>query len=82
MSQDRHEIWLNFAEYDDQYLKYLKGTSTSTDPISFLVMHEVGPFSTQVEQHMVAVGTILLALTLRADHDREEEQRSVLTSAD
>lgn len=23
VSQDRHQIWLSFAEYDDEYIRYI-----------------------------------------------------------
>ncbi|GFN12324.1 hypothetical protein AtubIFM54640_010071 [Aspergillus tubingensis] len=77
VSQDRHEIWLSFAEYDDEYLRYIEhGFQDPERPRSFLTMHEFGPFDTRSESHMTELAVILLALTLRADHDRKEEQES------
>ncbi|PLB55280.1 hypothetical protein P170DRAFT_505893 [Aspergillus steynii IBT 23096] len=75
VSQDRHEIWLSFAEYDREYIKYIEdGSQNPNRPLSFLTMHEFGPFNTLKKEHMAKLGPILLALTLRADHDRREEQ--------
>ncbi|PWY90771.1 hypothetical protein BO70DRAFT_384399 [Aspergillus heteromorphus CBS 117.55] len=76
VSQNRHEIWLIFAEYNGKYLDYLEGKCKATDPLSFLTMHEVGPFDTMKKPHMDHLGLIVLALVLRADHDREEELRT------
>lgn len=39
-------------------------------------MHEFGPYNTLKESHMTELAVILLALTLRADHDRKVEQES------
>ncbi|GAQ40819.1 hypothetical protein AtubIFM55763_006893 [Aspergillus tubingensis] len=77
VSQDRHQIWLSFAEYDDEYLRYIEhGFQDSERPRSFLTMHEYGPYDTLKESHMAELAVLLLALTLRADHDRKEEQES------
>ncbi|GKZ30561.1 hypothetical protein AbraIFM66950_009572 [Aspergillus brasiliensis] len=75
-SQDRHEIWLSFAEYDAEYIRYIEaGFQDPERPRSFLTMHEYGPFDTTKESHMTELAVILLALTLRADHDRKVEQQ-------
>ncbi|PYI12398.1 hypothetical protein BO78DRAFT_412610 [Aspergillus sclerotiicarbonarius CBS 121057] len=74
VSKGRHEIWLIFAEYDEGYLKFLAGEEKADDPLSFMTMYEVGPFNTQDGSHMGRLGPILLALTLRADHDRQIEE--------
>lgn len=75
VSQDRHEIWLIFAEYDEEYIKYIQDGSYNPDsPLSFLKMHEFGPFDTLKRDDMAELGPILLALTLRADQDRREEE--------
>ncbi|KAL3248313.1 hypothetical protein ABHI18_012098 [Aspergillus niger] len=77
VSQDRHEIWLSFAEYDDEYIRYIDhGFQDPKRPRTFLTMHEFGPFDTREESHMTELAVILLALTLRADHDRKVEQES------
>ncbi|PYH67311.1 uncharacterized protein BO88DRAFT_391735 [Aspergillus vadensis CBS 113365] len=77
ISQDRHQIWLSFAEYDDEYIRYIEhGFQDPGRPRSFLTIHEFGPFNTLKESHMTELAVLLLALTLRADHDRKEEQES------
>ncbi|RDH37517.1 hypothetical protein BDQ94DRAFT_157058 [Aspergillus welwitschiae] len=77
VSQDRHQIWLSFAEYDDEYIRYIvHGLQDPERPRSFLTMHEFGPYNTLKESHMTELAVILLALTLRADHDRKVEQES------
>ncbi|OJJ69020.1 hypothetical protein ASPBRDRAFT_658316 [Aspergillus brasiliensis CBS 101740] len=76
VSQDRHEIWLSFAEYDAEYIRYIEaGFQDPERPRSFLTMHEYGPYDTRNESHMTELAVILLALTLRADHDRKVEQQ-------
>lgn len=53
VSQDRDEIYLTWASYNDDYVKYL------TDPTfdgslgwPFLEMNEIGPFMTRNHRHM------------------------------
>ncbi|GKZ44886.1 hypothetical protein AbraIFM66951_007214 [Aspergillus brasiliensis] len=71
-----HEIWLSFAEYDAEYIRYIEaGFQDPECPRSFLTMHEYGPFDTTKEPHMTELAVILLALTLRADHNRKVEQQ-------
>ncbi|KAH8429758.1 uncharacterized protein LDX57_007430 [Aspergillus melleus] len=41
-SQDRHEIFIVIASYDDDYVRYLKKEDPQTP--SFMVMQEYGPF--------------------------------------
>lgn len=53
------------------YLKYLKGKVGPNDPVSFLTMHEFGPWDTQEQSHMRHLAEILLAITLRADAEAE-----------
>ncbi|KAK1142070.1 hypothetical protein N8T08_008152 [Aspergillus melleus] len=42
ISQDRHEIFIVIASYDDDYVRYLKKEDPQTP--SFMVMQEYGPF--------------------------------------
>ncbi|KAJ5577955.1 uncharacterized protein N7459_006919 [Penicillium hispanicum] len=67
ISQDRHFIFITVAEYDADYLAYLKNEKPSTDTLSFLTMHQFGPWDTQRASHMRELGPILLAITLRAE---------------
>lgn len=77
VSQDRHQIFLIFGECGDAYLKYLKGEQIPTNnssPDSFLIRHELGPWSVGNKNHMRHLGPILLAIALRADADVKEEE--------
>ncbi|PKY01059.1 hypothetical protein P168DRAFT_329807 [Aspergillus campestris IBT 28561] len=73
--QDRNEIFLNFARYGSKYLSYLRGQGSfdETDPETFMTISEVGPFKTSSLGHMEKLVPILLALTLRAVEDDEQE---------
>lgn len=62
ISQDRHEVYLNFAEFDDLYIGYVKGRSKA--PVSLLRMHEYGPFDITNGKHMKALGEIVLAFEI------------------
>ncbi|KAE8349305.1 hypothetical protein BDV28DRAFT_63305 [Aspergillus coremiiformis] len=70
VSQDRHEIYVSFAEYNIEYLKYLKGKRYSGDP--FLTMHEYGPWHIGDKKHMSLLGRLILALVIRARKDRDK----------
>ncbi|KAI9367111.1 hypothetical protein BJX61DRAFT_538326 [Aspergillus egyptiacus] len=76
IAQDKHEIFLIFAEFDPEYVEYLDGKTDphSGDKKSFMTLHEVGPFSTTKRSDMNELGKIILALFLRAQDDRKEEQ--------
>lgn len=66
ISQDRHEIYLSFAEYQEEYVKYLTNTQRRKATPAFLTMHQYGPWDTQNAFHMRDIGKILLAIALRA----------------
>ncbi|XRM42140.1 hypothetical protein ABZX51_005370 [Aspergillus tubingensis] len=68
VSQDRHLIYLIFAEYDDAYIQYLNNT-LPPGPSPFLRMREFGPWNTLNRSDMVSLGGILLAIALRAYAD-------------
>ncbi|OJJ68271.1 hypothetical protein ASPBRDRAFT_210162 [Aspergillus brasiliensis CBS 101740] len=69
VSQDRHLIYLIFAEYDDKYIQYLTNSLPAGSPRPFLKMHEFGPWNTLVRSDMEDLGGILLAIALRAYAD-------------
>ncbi|KAE8349396.1 hypothetical protein BDV28DRAFT_141318 [Aspergillus coremiiformis] len=69
VSQDRHQIFITFAEYDATYFQYLDNTLPPSSPRPFLKMHEFGPWNTEVRKDMESVGSILLAIALRAYSD-------------
>ncbi|KAK2805795.1 hypothetical protein FQN50_006071 [Emmonsiellopsis sp. PD_5] len=67
ISQDRHEIFLTVAEYDDDYIKYLEDKNHRSESPSFMTMHQFGPWNTLDANHMKYLGPILLAISLRAE---------------
>ncbi|KAK2811373.1 hypothetical protein FQN50_002251 [Emmonsiellopsis sp. PD_5] len=67
ISQDRHEIYLTFAEYSADYVKYLNGTLGPNESPGFLMMYEFGPWdNTERVKDMKHLSSILLAIVLRA----------------
>lgn len=67
VSQDRHEIYIIFAEYRENYIKYLHDELGPTDDPGFMTMHQIGPWNTENRTDMESVGKILLAIALRAE---------------
>ncbi|KAK2797828.1 hypothetical protein FQN50_009072, partial [Emmonsiellopsis sp. PD_5] len=63
ISQDRHEIYLIIATYNNDYVAYLQGEWEDRDSDPFLIMHEIGPFSPTAERHMEHLGRIIAALS-------------------
>ncbi|RJE24327.1 hypothetical protein PHISCL_03332 [Aspergillus sclerotialis] len=71
--QDRHEIYINFAEFGEKYLHYERGQEVDlddNDPESFMNISQIGPYSTTEVDDMERFVPILLALTLRAGMDK------------
>ena len=65
---------MNFAEFDNKYLQYIRGEEVhldNNDPRTFMTIFEVGPFKTMKVTHMEKLAPIILALTLRADKDKQ-----------
>ncbi|PYH99198.1 hypothetical protein BO71DRAFT_446675 [Aspergillus ellipticus CBS 707.79] len=69
VSQDRHQMFITFAEYDGNYIQYLNNTLPPNSPRPFLRMHEFGPWNTMNRNDMESIGSILLAIALRAYFD-------------
>ena len=64
VSQDHQEIYLTFAEYDEQYVEYIRDEHLTTKKShSFLTMNEFGPLYINNHQHMMRLGIYILALT-------------------
>ncbi|KAI1130603.1 hypothetical protein F5Y10DRAFT_235195 [Nemania abortiva] len=63
ISQDRHEIYLTFGQFDAAYLDYIRHRAPGS---SFLVMNEYGPFDIGQEKHMEYLGEIVLGFALQA----------------
>lgn len=72
VAQDRQEIYLTVAVYDDNYIKYLTDANYC-GPKSFMTMHQFGPWNTFNKTHMKSLGPILLAITLRAEYEAKEK---------
>jgi hypothetical protein len=68
-------VFVAVAEYNHNYLEYLsnKEPSSSEDSSSFLTMHQYGPWDTSSKSSVKEIGTILLAITLRAEREIKEE---------
>lgn len=75
ISQDRHEVFVTVAEYNQNYLEYLRNTEPSSpeDSSSFLTMNQYGPWNISSKSSVKEIGTILLATTLRAEKEIKEE---------
>ncbi|RFU26519.1 hypothetical protein B7463_g9816, partial [Scytalidium lignicola] len=72
ISQDRTEIYISFAEYDNNYVEYLRKGDTQGQA-TFMTLHEFGPRNTLNSRDMKELGQTILALTLRAHADQQVE---------
>ncbi|KAE8406285.1 hypothetical protein BDV37DRAFT_269932 [Aspergillus pseudonomiae] len=79
VSQNRHEIFITIAEYDNGYVSYLRKKPANDEHPSFLTMHQYGPWNTDNAADMKKLGPILLALTLYAE---DEVQKAEASSSD
>ena len=64
ISQDRHEIYLTFATFDDEYARYVRGNAEAKVD-TFLQMHQFGPFVISNPDHMRCLAYYVLAITLK-----------------
>ena len=65
MSQDRHEVWIIQARFDESYINYItKGCTDEDNEEPFLEMHQLGPFNTRISKHMKLLGRYILAFVL------------------
>ena len=65
ISQDREEIYLKWATFDEKYKDYVRGAEIDPRNIKegFLHMYEYRPFKTGVQKDMKLLGLIVLAYT-------------------
>ncbi|RSL86763.1 hypothetical protein CEP52_015740 [Fusarium oligoseptatum] len=63
VSQDRHQIFLIVATFDDEYVHYISGDDDNAQ--SFLVMQEYGPYDVGKREHMDVLGGIMLAISMQ-----------------
>lgn len=75
ISQDREEIYLTFAEYDDAYVDYIKQRSNPSEKLSLMSMREFGPWKIESREDMEHLSRFLLAFTLRANDDAAQERK-------
>ncbi|KAJ5783405.1 uncharacterized protein N7518_009082 [Penicillium psychrosexuale] len=75
IAQDRHELWVTVAKYEEEYLEYLsdKKAAYPDDTSSFLIMNQYGPWDITKKSDMKEIGAILLAITLRAEREIKDE---------
>lgn len=76
VSQDRHEIYLTFAEYNANYVKYLNSTMGGNERREFLTLHAFGPWKITRVSDMQSLGSILLAIAMRAEDRHKRDQRT------
>ncbi|RDW84141.1 uncharacterized protein DSM5745_04467 [Aspergillus mulundensis] len=71
LCQDRHEVFILYAEYTEKYLEYLRtgAGAKSDDPETFLTMHEFGPWDTTDPDRMKHLAPIVVAIAMRAADD-------------
>lgn len=67
MSQDRHEIYITVADYDQNYVKYLENELTEAEDPGFMTMHQYGPWDIRNLEDMQEVAQYLVAIFIRAE---------------
>ncbi|KAI0965853.1 hypothetical protein F4678DRAFT_313077 [Xylaria arbuscula] len=66
ISQDRHWIYLNFAAFDANYVDYIRDKQgIDLNAVSFLEMHEYGPFDVGNQLDMSRLGELVLGYALK-----------------
>ncbi|OAT13104.1 hypothetical protein BDBG_08371 [Blastomyces gilchristii SLH14081] len=55
VSQNHMEIYLTIAEYDNGYVKYLRGENDEKDEISLMKMNQFGPWLLKCQDHFLLV---------------------------
>ncbi|KAH9885069.1 hypothetical protein F4778DRAFT_761863 [Xylariomycetidae sp. FL2044] len=56
ISQDRDEVYLIFATFNGDYVKYVQGTTSNAQ---HMIMREYGPFAIHDRSHMEALGILM-----------------------
>lgn len=65
VSQDRHEIYLIIAEYDYDYVEYVRNVPGSKNKLSLMTLNQIGPFSHVKRSHMARIAHVIVALMLQ-----------------
>ena len=69
VSQHRQEVYVSVAQYDDGYLKYMKGEDKDSDR-SFLTMHCFGPWDILYYKHIHQIARLLLDFTIQVSMEQ------------
>ncbi len=65
ISQNRREIWVTIASYDNDYVDYISGNDPSASKNPFMTMKRYGPFPIEDGDHVKALCHMLLALSVQ-----------------
>ncbi|KAI0429810.1 hypothetical protein F5Y09DRAFT_309437 [Xylaria sp. FL1042] len=66
ISQDRHQIYLNFASFNADYVDYIcDKQGIDLDAVSLLQMNEYGPFDVGIQSDMSQLGELVLGYALQ-----------------
>jgi len=69
ISQDRHEVYITIAYYDQDWLDYLQGATDINSPRSFLRLNCYGPWNIFKKQHVFHLSKIILAFTVQVSSE-------------
>ncbi|KEZ46422.1 hypothetical protein SAPIO_CDS0745 [Scedosporium apiospermum] len=69
ISQDRHEIYVNFATFGAAYVDYIRGSPSFDETEAFLTIQETGPYNVDNHKHMRNLATLMYAFTLQECRD-------------
>ena len=64
ISQDKSEVWLTLAEFDESYVEYIRRGTIPHGDKGFLRMQEFGPLEVNNQKHMRRLGHYILAFVL------------------
>ncbi|PLB52252.1 hypothetical protein P170DRAFT_472159 [Aspergillus steynii IBT 23096] len=67
IAQDRHEIYVVIATYDDTYIQYLNGEEVPSS--CFMTMQEYGPFNTMFGNNMRRFAEFAIGFSLAIEAD-------------
>ena len=70
VSQHWHELYVNVAEYDHGYLKYLKGEEDKDSDCSFLTMNCFCPWDILYYKHIHQTARLLLDFTIQVSMEQ------------
>ncbi|KAL5341038.1 hypothetical protein BJX70DRAFT_396096 [Aspergillus crustosus] len=65
-AQDRHQVWITVAQYDESYRRYL--LNGTVGPNSNIYMQTYGPWNVLIKDHVHELGLIVVSLILSSRH--------------